>query len=424
MEAWFARVRTSVARIERSWWVVFGIGVMLGAVVFGMKVWLREVEPQSVQTAAAPSEERSRLWSSAVEVEPVRQMAYEPASNGMQSQQGGGSSLEADAAPEQSEQKDGREASEVKTHAAGTEVEAGTGNEEQHAAKPPAKTALDGVKVRVYLTDRKQVETVPLETYVMGVVAAEMPIDFHLEALKAQAVAARTYIVRRLAMDGGDGQADVLDTVQHQVYLSKDELDKRWKGDAKRDNLAKLKHAVEDTRGLIMTYEGEPIEAAFFSTSNGYTENSEDYWEQSLPYLRSVASPWDAELSPRYEAEVSFTLGQFYRALGLPGKTSVSMKILEQSDGKRIKQMKINGRTFSGREVRESLGLASSHFSWKIGRDEITFTTYGLGHGVGMSQWGANGMAQDGRHAKDILEYYYSGAELKQASKLPSGTNS
>jgi stage II sporulation protein D len=100
------------------------------------------------------------------------------------------------------------------------------------------------------------------------------------------------------------------------------------------------------------------------------------------------------------------------------------MKVTKWTDGKRVKELKINGKTFSGREVRENLGLASSHFSWKIVKGGIVFTTYGLGHGVGMSQWGANGMAQEGKLAEAILEHYYSGATLEQASKLPKRTNS
>ncbi|MCR2806772.1 stage II sporulation protein D [Paenibacillus soyae] len=433
MEVWIARIRTSSRKIAqaRSWWIVFGVGIALGATVFGMKAALQEgVKPEAEQTAAS-REELSKLWSGAVEIPYVRRMTYEqsPVSQPTREQQGqspAGSANEPAKPPEETAQKPEEEASGSKGPEVETQSAEAVGDKREEL-KPPAKTALDGVKVRVYLTDRKKIETVPLETYVMGVLAAEMPIDFHLEALKAQAVAARTYIVRRLSAGGSAGEADVLDTVQHQVYLSKDELAKRWKGEAKKDNLAKLKQAVEGTRGMIMTYEGEPIEAAFFSTSNGYTENSEDYWEQPLPYLRSVASPWDQEISPRYEAEVSFTLAKFYRAMGLSGKqagSKPSMKVTKWTDGKRIAEVKINGKTFSGREVRESLGLASSHFSWKIGKDGIVFTTYGLGHGVGMSQWGANGMAREGKPAREILEHYYSGAKLEQASKIPNRTNS
>ncbi|REK69621.1 stage II sporulation protein D [Paenibacillus paeoniae] len=302
------------------------------------------------------------------------------------------------------------------------------GREEGAELTAPAKGALDNQRVRVYLTELKKVESVPLETYVTGVLAAEMPIDFELEALKAQAIAARTYIVRRLSSAVmANEKADVLDTVQHQAYLSKDELGKRWKGEEKTTNLAKLKRAIEETKGFILTYEGEPIEAAFFSTSNGFTENSEDYWAQSLPYLRSVASPWDEGISPRYEAETVWTKKEFYRALGLKGKAASakpSITVTKRTEGNRIKEVLINGKSFSGREVREKLGLASSHFSWKISDHEIVILTYGLGHGVGMSQWGANGMAQEGKKATAILMHYYTGTRVEQASKLPSRTTS
>lgn len=298
----------------------------------------------------------------------------------------------------------------------------------EHDSPPKYEGSLDGVRVRVYLTVKKKVETVPLESYVLGVLAGEMPAHFHVEALKAQAVAARTYIVRRLSANAGaEHKADVLDSIQHQVYLSKDELSKRWKGKAGEEALSKLRKAVEETRGLVVTYDGEPIEAAFFSTSNGYTENSEDYWGQPIPYLRSVASPWDKALSPRYEAEISFKKTKLYRALGITGKAAQAklvMKVMERTDGKRIQELDINGKRFSGKEVREKLGLASSHFDWKIEEDTVTITTYGFGHGVGMSQWGANGMAQEGKNAADILLHYYSGARLEQASKLPSRTTS
>lgn len=295
---------------------------------------------------------------------------------------------------------------------------------EQTAAVSPG--ALDRLSIRVYLTKEERIETVPLETYVQGVLAGEMPIDFELEALKAQAIAARTYIVRRIGLKDKSGmkvqQADVTDTVEHQVYVPVTALSRKWTGDVKKTNLAKLKQAVEETRGLVITYEGEPIQATFFSTSNGYTENSEDYWEQSLPYLRSVASPWDADISPRYKETTTLTKTEFYLKMGLSGKKASakpSIKVTGKTDGNRIKTVKINGASFSGREVRERLGLASSQFSWTIKKDSITITTFGFGHGVGMSQWGANGMAKDGRLAEDIIRHYYTGTKVEQASKLP-----
>jgi stage II sporulation protein D len=271
------------------------------------------------------------------------------------------------------------------------------------------------------------VETVPLETYVLGVLAGEMPAEFELEALKAQAIAARTYIIRKLAQqqersDTVTAGADVTDTVADQVYVPKAELAQKWADAAvQKANLAKLKRAVGETEGLVITYEGEPIQASFFSTSNGYTENSEDYWDQSLPYLRSVDSPWDIGISPRYKETVIFTREELYSKLGITGKPAekkLSMKVLDKTEGNRVKTVRINGVEFSGREFRERLGLASSQFSWKIDKQEIAVTTYGYGHGVGMSQWGANGMALEGKRAVQILRHYYTGTKVEQASKL------
>ncbi|MGM0884001.1 MAG: stage II sporulation protein D [Bacillota bacterium] len=291
--------------------------------------------------------------------------------------------------------------------------------------------ALDRMSIRIYLTKEKRIETVPLETYVQGVLAGEMPIDFKLEALKAQAIAARTYIVRRIGLKDRSGmkveQADVTDTIEHQVYIPIAALVRKWTGEEKKENLAKLKQASEETKDLVITYEGEPIQAAFFSTSNGYTENSEDYWAQPLPYLRSVASPWDAYISPRYKETVKLTKREFYFKMGLSGKNAAAkpaIKVTEKTEGNRIKTIKINGETFSGREVRERLDLASSQFTWTIQKDTVTITTFGFGHGVGMSQWGANGMAQEGKKAEDIVRHYYTGTKVEQASKLPIQSDS
>ncbi|UVI29931.1 stage II sporulation protein D [Paenibacillus spongiae] len=286
-----------------------------------------------------------------------------------------------------------------------------------------AQSWYDRLRVRVYLTDEKKIETMPIELYVRGVLAGEMPLDFELEALKAQAIAARTYIYRRMSSGDRSGlkavKADVNNTVQHQVYIPLEKLLTRWKGEAKEDNLAILNRAVEETKGQIITYNGEPIQAAFFSTSNGYTENAADYWEIDLPYLHSVASPWDKEISPRYKETVTMKLSTFAGKLNVKKSAVPSMRVLEKTEGRRIKTVAVGNKTFTGREIREKLGLASSQFSWKIGDGEIAITTYGFGHGVGMSQWGANGMAQSGKSAKQIVEYYYSGAKVEQASKLP-----
>lgn len=282
------------------------------------------------------------------------------------------------------------------------------------------------IHIPVYLTEEKQIESVPLEHYVRGVLAAEMPVEFEIEALKAQAIAARTYIIHKIVEQDFSNVpvegAWVTDTVTHQAYLTEKKLRQKWGAMTYARNINKINQAVNETKGLIATYENNPISAVFFSTSNGYTENSEDYWSAKIPYLRSVASPWDQELSPKYEVTVKLPQQIVYERLGISNASPVStnhfnieeFKILEMTEGKRIKTISIGNREFSGREVREKLGLNSSQFNAKQNGDHIEFTTYGYGHGVGMSQWGAQGMAKEGKTAEDIIKYYYQNVEIER----------
>lgn len=282
--------------------------------------------------------------------------------------------------------------------------------------------------VRVFLTGEKRVISVPLEQYVRGVVAAEMPADFHMEALKAQALAARTYIVDRLrsgnfddmeAMGSEARGAHVSDSVLHQAYLTDEQLKKSW-GDRYAVYSSRINRAVLSTRGKIILYEGEPIYAAFFSTSNGRTENSEDVFSKSFPYLRSVPSPWD-EKSPRFLNEKTLALEDFFQQMEKATGKRVAVptssggnwiRILERSSGNRIKTLQIGDQTFTGRQVREALGLSSTDFTWTIGRGWIRFQSKGYGHGVGMSQWGAHLLAHQGKRAEEIVRHYYRGVEI------------
>lgn len=288
--------------------------------------------------------------------------------------------------------------------------------------------------VSVYLNKTQSVENVSLEKYVMGVIAAEMPAKFELEALKAQAVAARTFIARRLVAGDTSGVpgnvADVTDTVAHQAYLSQDEL-ASWSKNGNGDKLAKLQQAVQETEGIIMTYEGKPITASFFSASGGYTENSEDYWSGAIPYLRSVPSPWDQKLQENNEVTVAFSMEELFQKLELPTPAipaaSISdksinslFKIISTTKGGKVKEIAINGAHMTGREVREKLDLRSSQFKINYKDSKIQITTYGYGHGVGMSQWGAEGMAQSGYAAPQILKYYYTGISFEQVERLLS----
>lgn len=284
---------------------------------------------------------------------------------------------------------------------------------------------IDRVTVNVLVTDEQRVETVPIEAYVRGVVAGEMPADFEPEALKAQAIAARTYIVRKLRLNAGNagnaGEAspryDVTDATEDQVYIPAERL-KKLRQTGAEAKLGAIERAVEATKGLIVTYDGEPIQAAFFSTSSGYTENSEDYWDQPLPYLRSVPSPWDKAVSPRYKQEVEMSLQEFYAKLGIKKKKKMPLRVTGLTEGRRVREFAVGAYTFTGRDTREKLGLPSSKFTWVVTGDRIVFTTYGYGHGVGMSQWGANALAKAGKTAEQILQYYYTGVRIEQASNL------
>lgn len=292
-------------------------------------------------------------------------------------------------------------------------------------AKAPKTEAGDSsadaaVEVAVYRTSAKTIENIPLDEYLVGVVAAEMPAEFHEEALKAQALTARTYIVRKLISKDKTSVpegAEVTDLPIHQAYIDEAQMRKNWGMDyeAKR---AKILAAVQETSGQILTYNGEAIDASFFSTSNGYTENSEDYWSNELPYLRSVSSPWD-KASPKFNDQKVVSVGQFESALGVKlGSGGEIGKIVERTAGKRVAKVDFNGKVLSGKEIREKLELKSSDFVWERKGSNIVISTEGSGHGVGMSQYGANGMAAEGKNYKDIVQHYYQGVEISSAESM------
>ncbi|MFB4169795.1 stage II sporulation protein D [Virgibacillus sp. JSM 102003] len=267
--------------------------------------------------------------------------------------------------------------------------------------------------VAVARANSDTVENVPLETYVSRVVASEMPAEFEIEALKAQALAARTFIVNHLMQQGDSKKSDVTDTIYDQVYHNDKELRKEWGSDYSW-KINKIKKAVAATTGEILTYNNTPIQIAFFSTSNGYTENSEDYWENKVPYLRSVKSPWDKN-SPKFLDQKIFSIKEVEKQLGLelPNNNPLAMEIT-RTESNRVAKLKVADQTFTGRKVREKLKLKSSDFSIEQKNDHLIFTTKGFGHGIGMSQYGANGMAKEGKNYKEIVKYYYKGIEVNQ----------
>lgn len=289
-----------------------------------------------------------------------------------------------------------------------------TQTENAEATQGPA------VEVAVYRTKQQQLETLALEDYVIGVVSAEMPADFEEEALKAQALTARTYIVKQMMSEKKDDLPEgaiVTDTEFHQVFYNNRELKQLWGSDYNW-KMEKIKKAVNETRGQILTYEGNPIDATFFSTSNGYTEDSDEIWPNALPYLTSVESPWDKD-SPKYSGQKVITVSEFESKLGvtLTGSNTIGT-ITERTAGKRVGKVNISGKVISGKDIRDQLGLKSTDFTWERKGNEIVITTKGYGHGVGMSQYGANGMAAEGKNYEDIVKYYYTGIDVTQSDSM------
>lgn len=240
---------------------------------------------------------------------------------------------------------------------------------------------------------------VELEEYLVGVVAAEMQATFEIEALKAQAVAARTFVYsRNLRVD---------DTVNSQVYQQDDVLKEKW-GQNYENYIKKVKQAVEDTKGEVLVYEGEIIHAFFFSSSNGKTNNSEDYWTTPYPYLKSVDSSFD-EIKKDNHRTKRLSIEEINKCFDMKVQ---SMQILSLYENGYVKQVQVNDEIFSGKEVREKCGLSSSSFKVKLHENEAVFETLGSGHGVGMSQYGAQGMALKGYLYDEILKHYYQDVEI------------
>ena len=271
---------------------------------------------------------------------------------------------------------------------------------------------LSNISVRVKREDSGIIQSIPLEEYVMGVVAGEMPVSFDIEALKAQCVASRSYVIRRI-MHSRDSLYDVVDSVNNQVYLDESQLRNRW-GDKYVQYINKIRQAVNETSMEYLEYNGEVIDAMFFSTSNGYTEDSGIVFSNSLPYLMSVESSYDKNVSPVFQKIETRFLQEFYDRLGLSYANNLNVVILEKSASNRVVKLKINGKDLRGRDVYYKLGIRSLDFSISQFGNNVSIETKGYGHGVGMSQYGALGMAKKGKSYKDILSHYYIGTNLKK----------
>lgn len=266
--------------------------------------------------------------------------------------------------------------------------------------------------VRVKRNELNRIDNIPFEEYIIGVVAGEMPVSFNIEALKAQAIAARNYAAKKIISNTNE-EYDLIDTTDNQVYLDTEQLKESWKAKY-TENINKIKEAVNDTKDEYLTYDNKIIDLFYFSTSNGKTEDVQNVFGSDAPYLKSVDSPWDANESSVFTDEKILTLKEFYNSLNLPYSDALEITDIEKTNSNRIAKLKINNQEFSGRQIYQLLKIRSTDFEITKDENSIIIKTKGFGHGVGMSQYGANGMAKEGYTYKDILTYYYQGTNIKK----------
>lgn len=254
-------------------------------------------------------------------------------------------------------------------------------------------------------TEEKELE---LEEYIIGVVAGEMPASFEVEALKAQAIAARSYAMNKV--NSSKETYDLVTDVSNQVYITQDEMKEKWQ--SKYDYYyKKIKDAVLETKGLVMKYNDEIISAYYFAMSNGSTEDVSLVFGESKDYLQSVDSSWDENVK-NFTVETNITKEEFCKKLDI-SCDDIIIKDIKRSETNRVNEITINNKTFKGTEVRSILNLRSTDFNIEI-NESIKITTKGYGHGVGMSQYGANEMAKKGSTYEEILKHYYNNIEISK----------
>lgn len=261
--------------------------------------------------------------------------------------------------------------------------------------------------------------------YIKGVVAAEMPIDFHSEALKAQAVAAHTYTLLQIANELENPTPELegaylsTDYQKFQAYVSVEELKEKW-GQSFELNYKKLSEAVDPVINEVITYDNAPIAAAFHSVSGGKTESAKNVWGREISYLTPVVSDGD-ELSPSYESsvtltekEVSYALMQSFPDIKFSKDRAKWFEVLEKTESGTISKIRVGSVTTTGIKLREVFKLKSANFTVEYKNPDFVFDTFGFGHGVGMSQYGADYMARQGASYKEILLHYYKGVSIDE----------
>ncbi|MBE3519436.1 MAG: stage II sporulation protein D [Firmicutes bacterium] len=289
---------------------------------------------------------------------------------------------------------------------------------------PRPSKGLPFLRIDVYYVPQGKVISLDLEEYVKGVVASEMPPTFHYEALKAQAILARTYAIRKMKIFGGTPSRPDADVVSDpnvdQAWASESEIKKKWGILFAWRYWAKVCRAVEETNGLVLAYNGMPAEAVYHSTSAGPTESAVDVWGRDVPYLKSVPCDFCSH-SPYYNpvtvkipvATVAKNLSSVGIAVPVARLVDASFMVpTEISPTGRVKEVTVSGTKIRGLEFRKALGLKSTKIYWELSGEDLVVTVRGYGHGVGMCQYGADGLARLGKTYLDILSYYYPGTQV------------
>lgn len=274
-------------------------------------------------------------------------------------------------------------------------------------------------------TKTGETEQVELDDYLCNVVSAEMPADYDIQALKAQAIVARTYTIYKILNRKHDN-ADICDSSTCcQAWISKEDRLAKWEESKRESNWQKICEAVNETAGQIITYDNQPINAFFHSNSGGTTEIPINVWGGTgYPYLQSVQTAGE-EGYTQYASEAEFTyeellnkLKEKYADISIDFNNSEDIKILEYTESGRVKTIKFGNHELSGVETRTILGLRSTNFEITNSENKIKFSVKGYGHGVGMSQTGADSMAKQGSTAEEIIKHFYSGVEIKEVNSL------
>lgn len=281
--------------------------------------------------------------------------------------------------------------------------------------------------IKLYHAKTSQTEELSLDDYLYGVVSSEMPASFEKEALKAQAIVARTYTIYQITKSKGKhGDADICDDYKCcQAWISKEDRLAKWSENEAEANWNKIVEAVDSTQGKIITYNGSPIDAFFHSNSGGITETASNVWGgDNFPYLQSVQTSGEDGYT-QYSSEVEFSQSEFIDKIKtkhpdfeIDFNDNSCVQILEYTESGRIRTIKFGNIQIAGTEARTLLGLKSTNFSFEIVDGKIKFKVLGYGHGVGMSQTGADSMAKAGSSAEEIIKHFYSGVEISFVNDL------